>query len=98
MPRRAEWVPDIVEVEPTKANEFFLSKSGLLKLAHAAGIVWDPVRSGVVESSRMYVLYKSIAALKKTDGTWIAMAASYELDLEILEDEIRERVERRASQ
>lgn len=84
--------------DPKKASEFFLSKVNLLKLSSCAGIIWDTVRSGVIKSDRMYVLYKAVGAMQKSDGTWIPVSANYELDLEVLEDEIRERVERRAAQ
>jgi hypothetical protein len=80
------------ESDLAKAKKFRLSKLGLLKLSHAAGIVWrweDTHRIDTM-ATPTYVAYQAVGALPQADGTWLPLKASYELDLDVIEAELRE--------
>jgi hypothetical protein len=68
-----------------------LAPSGafLNKIASAANIQWHPDKCGhtVVEKNR--VVYKAVAALRQADGQWRTITDEYELDLEVVEEELR---------
>jgi hypothetical protein len=83
-----------------KAKRFRLSKLGLLKLSHAAGIVWrweDTHRIDTM-ATPTYVAYQAVGALPQADGTWLPLKASYELDLDVIEAELRELYRKRATE
>jgi len=74
-----------------KAQKFGIAKPGLLKLSHAAGIVWRWEATQRIDQlfTRDYVAYQAVGALRQADGTWIDLKGSYELDLEVVEQELR---------
>lgn len=61
----------------------------LSKVASAANIQWHPDKCGhtVLESNR--VVYKAVAAVRQADGQWRTLTDEYELDLEVVEAELR---------
>lgn len=61
----------------------------LNKIASAANIQWHPDKCGhtVLESNR--VVYKAVAAVRQADGQWRTLTDEYELDLEVVEAELR---------
>ena len=88
------------ESDLAKAKKFRLSKLGLLKLSHAAGIVWrweDTHRIDTM-ATPTYVAYQAVGALPQADGTWLPLKASYELDLDVIEAELRELYRKRATE
>lgn len=74
-----------------KAKKFGIAKPGLLKLSHAAGIVWRWEATQRIDQmvSRDYVAYQAVGSLRQADGTWIDLKGSYELDLEVIEQDLR---------
>lgn len=64
-----------------------LSKTGILKLATAAGIVWNWRETRVLSSSKDYVLFQAVGAMRKPSGEWIPLKATKEIDLDVIEAE-----------
>lgn len=64
-----------------------LSKTGILKLATAAGIVWNWQDTRVLSSSKDYVLFQAVGAMRKPSGEWIPLKATKEIDLDVIEAE-----------
>src|SRR5712692_9999085 len=88
------------ESDLAKAKKFRLSKLGLLKLSHAAGIIWrwEDTRRIDTMATPTYVAYQAVGALPQADGTWLPLKASYELDLDVIEAELRELYRKRATE
>ena len=64
------------------------AKPLLMKVAAAAGIVWNGRESGPLSLQRDYVCWKVIGALRLPDGTWQPFMATKEIDLFVIEEEI----------
>lgn len=64
-----------------------LSKTAILKLATAAGIVWNWQETRVLSVSKDYVLYQAVGAMRKPSGEWIPLKATKEIDLDVIEAE-----------
>lgn len=67
-----------------------LSKTAILKLATAAGIVWNWNETRVLSVSKDYVLYQAVGAMRKPSGEWIPLKATKEIDLDVIEMETYE--------
>ncbi|WP_288959433.1 hypothetical protein [uncultured Aminobacterium sp.] len=63
------------------------AKPLLMKIAAAAGIVWNWKDSGPVAVEKRYVCYKAVGAMRLPDGTWQPFMATKEIDLDVIEDE-----------
>ncbi len=87
--------PDNKEVFKVTKNQFGLTKVALQKLAHTAGIIFDPERSRRTDDGRnpKSLVFSATGALRKPDGSWITMTASKEVDLLVIEKETRARLE-----
>lgn len=68
----------------------------LHKIASAANIQWHPDKSGLTVIERSRVVYKAVAAVRQADGQYRIITDSYELDLEVIEDELRMEYEKKA--
>jgi hypothetical protein len=64
-----------------------LSKTAILKLGTAAGIVWNWNETRVLSVSKDYVLYQAVGAMRKPSGEWIPLKATKEIDLDVIEME-----------
>lgn len=64
------------------------AKPLLMKVAAAAGIVWNWRESGPMTLQRDYVCWKAVGALRLPDGTWQPFVATKEIDLTVIEEEI----------
>ncbi len=64
-----------------------LSKTAILKLGTAAGIVWNWNETKVLSVSKDYVLYQAVGAMRKPSGEWIPLKATKEIDLDVIEME-----------
>jgi len=69
---------------------YSLAKPGLLKLATCAGIVWDPVNTKRVDDGhdKKFCCYQAVGMLQRSDGRWITLKNMYEVDLEVIEEEL----------
>lgn len=75
---------------------YCLAKPALMRIAAAAGIVWNWRESGAVSITRDYVCYKAVGAIRLPDGSWQPILANKEIDLEVIEDEIRDQYAKKA--
>lgn len=75
-----------------------LAPSGqfLNKIASAANIQWHPDKSRhtVLESNR--AVYRAVGAVRQADGQWRVIVDEYELDLEVVEAELRMEYKKKA--
>ncbi len=73
-------------------NKFRIKFSGLVKLGNAAGVEWLPEETCRTDnrSDKMYVSFRAVGGIRKNDGRLYPMKAEYDLDLEIIEEEIRQ--------
>jgi hypothetical protein len=71
---------------------------GLLKLGNAAGIEWSPVDSGRTDngSDKLYVSFRAVGLIRKADGKLYPTAANYDLDLELVKEELEEQYRQKA--
>lgn len=67
-----------------------LSKTAIMKLSQAAGIVWNWQETRVLSVSKDYVLYQAVGAMRKPSGEWIPLKATKEIDLDVVEAETYE--------
>ncbi|EGO63592.1 hypothetical protein [Acetonema longum] len=73
------------------------AKPLLMRIANAAGVVWNWRDSGPIgQPTRDYIMYRAIGAVKLPDGTYQSIMATKELDLTIIEDELREQFTKKA--
>lgn len=75
---------------------YCLGKPSLMRIAEAAGIVWNWKDSGPVSLTRDYVCYKAVGALRLPDGSWQPIMATKEIDLSVIEDELRDQAAKKA--
>lgn len=75
-----------------------LAPSGqfLNKIASAANIQWHPDKSGHTVLERNRAVYKAVGAVRQADGQWRVLADEYELDLEVIEEELRMEYKKKA--
>ena len=73
-----------VWVKPLAPTAQFLNK-----VAGAANMQWHPDKSGHTVVERNRVIYKAVAAVRQADGQWRIITDEYELDLEVIEEELR---------
>lgn len=64
-----------------------LSKNALLRLATAAGIIWNWNETKVVSASKDYVLYQAVGAVRKPSGEWLPIKGTKEIDLDVVKAE-----------
>jgi hypothetical protein len=76
--------------EYTIPKDFSLAKPALLKLATCAGIVWDMINTKRVDDGhdRNYVCYQAVGSLQRSDGRWIPLKNMYEVDIEVIREEL----------
>jgi len=74
------------------AKGLVISGKGLSKLAGCAGIVWnfEQTRRTDNRSDKMYCSYQAVGGIKKPDGTIIWMKGEYDIDLEVLKEQLVE--------
>ena len=83
-----------------QATRFALSKKGLFKIAHAAGIVFDPRHTRRTDDGRnpRRVEFQATASVQKSDGQWLTISHSKEIDLDAIEKGIRSDLLREAKE
>jgi hypothetical protein len=79
------------KVDGGYVDEYALTKIGLNKIAHAAGIVFDPATTKRADDTKnpRRVEFTATGAIKKPDGSWYPVTASKEVDLDVIEKETR---------
>jgi hypothetical protein len=68
------------------------TKQALMKLSVCAGIIWSPTETRRIDnrSDRNYIAYQAVGGIKKPDGTPVFFKATYDLDFEVMEEELHE--------
>jgi len=87
---------DNEKVSPNK--KWRPTKQALMKLSVCAGVIWSPTESKRMDNGadRNYISYKAVGGIKKADGQPVFFSAEYDLDFEILEDELKTNYEGKA--
>jgi len=75
---------------------YSLAKPALMRIASAAGIVWNWRDSGPRVLEKDYVCYRAVGALRLPDGSWQPIMAEKEIDLSVVEDELRDQYTKKA--
>jgi hypothetical protein len=80
------------------ARGLVISGKGLAKLAVCAGVVWDIDRTRRTDdrSDHMYVSYQAVGGLRKPDGSIVWYKGEYDLDMDVLRDQLIEQYSRKA--
>ncbi len=73
-------------------DKFALSFGGLNKLGVCAGVQWHPHETRRTDDGRdkLYISFRAVGGVKKADGSMVWHAANYDLDLEIIKEELEE--------
>lgn len=73
------------------------TKQALMKLSVCAGVIWSPEQSRRIDNGadRNYIAYRAVGGIKKADGQPVFFSAEYDIDFEVLEEELRESAEKR---
>lgn len=83
---------DVYPEKTSSDTKFRIAAQGLRKLAVAAGITWHPYECKRTDNrqDRDYVSYQAVGSIKKNDGTSVAWKGEFDLDLHVVEQELRE--------
>jgi len=79
---------DVYQDSITK--KYRLTKQALVKLSNCAGVSWHPYETKRVDNrmDRDYVAYQAVGGIRKADGSSIAFKAEYDMDFEVIEEEL----------
>ncbi len=74
------------------------TKQALMRLSVCAGVIWSPSETKRVDNGadRNYIAYKAVGGIKKADGQPVFFSAEYDMDFEVLAEEIRANYEGKA--
>lgn len=83
--------PEDRDVYPAN-KKLRITHQGLGKLERCAGVEWDPINTCRTDDRRdkLYVSFRAVGGVRKADGKLYYLKSEYDLDLEIIEEEIRE--------
>jgi hypothetical protein len=83
----------IEEHDAYKRDEKYApSFQGLNRLSVCAGVQWHPYETRRTDNGndKLYVAFRAVGGVKKADGSMIWCAANYDLDLEIIKEELED--------
>lgn len=74
------------------------TKQALMKLSVCAGVIWSPTESKRIDNGadRNYIAYKAVGGIKKADGQPVFFSAEYDLDFEVIAEELKTNYEMKA--
>ena len=74
------------------------TKQALMKLSVCAGVIWSPSQSKRIDNGadRNYIAYRAVGGIKKPDGQAVFFSADYDIDFEVMEEELQELYEKKA--
>lgn len=74
------------------------TKQALMKLSVCAGVIWSVQESRRLDNgaNRDYIAYRAVGGIKKADGQPVFFSADYDIDFEVMEEEIRDSYEKKA--
>jgi hypothetical protein len=73
-----------------RPSTYTITAIGLQKLAGCAGVCWSAQHSGITAHERDYVACTAYGGLRKLNGEMIWWKASYDIDIEVERDNIKE--------
>lgn len=75
------------------------TKQALMKLSVCAGVIWSPTASRRIDnqSDRNYIAYKAVGGIKKADGQPVFFSAEYDMDFEVIQEELKETYQKKAA-
>ncbi len=73
-------------------KRYALTKDGLLKLSSCAGVQWDYDHSGRIDKHETpdYISWRIVGAIQRLDGSWLPLQGAYDLDFDVIEEQILE--------
>jgi hypothetical protein len=76
-------------------DAFVIGKRGLEKIAWAAGVQFHPRYTRRTDDGRnpRRVEFQAVGSLQKPDGSWYSICRSKEINLDVIEDELRSELE-----
>jgi len=97
----SEWHVPVVEVvmldpDPKggdiypQGEKYAVTRQGLSKLAVAAGVIWSASETRRTDDRRCpdYVSFQAVGGIQKPDGTYTFMKAEYDMDMEVVEEDL----------
>lgn len=89
-PKDGDFYPQTKNDDESKGR-YAIGRQGLAKLSIAAAIVWSATETRRTDnrSDRDYVSYQAVGGMKKPDGTYAFAKAEYDLDLEVIAEELQ---------
>ena len=74
------------------------TKQALMKLSVCAGVIWSPSESKRIDNGadRNYIAYRAVGGIRKADGQPVFFSAEYDIDFEVMEEELRDLYEKKA--
>ncbi|MCE5211878.1 MAG: hypothetical protein LLG40_10025 [Deltaproteobacteria bacterium] len=74
------------------------TKQALMKLSVCSGVIWSPSETKRTDNgqSRDYISYKAVGGIKKADGQPVFFSAEYDIDFEVMRDELVDQYTKKA--
>lgn len=68
------------------------TKQALMKLSVCAGVIWAVDKSRRIDNGadRNYISYRAVGGVRKADGQPVFFSGDYDMDMEVIEEELRE--------
>jgi hypothetical protein len=75
------------------------AKQALMKLSVCAGVIWSVNESRRLDNgaNRDYIAYRAVGGIRKADGQPVFFSGEYDIDFEVLAEELRETYGRKAA-
>lgn len=73
-------------------KRYALTKDGVLKLSSCAGVQWDYDHSGRLDRHETpdYISWRMVGAVQRLDGSWLPLQGAYDLDFDVIAEQILE--------
>lgn len=86
--------------DPGPMKKWRPTKQALMKLSVCAGVIWSPTETRRTDNgaSRDYISYKAVGGIKKADGQPVFFSAEYDIDFEVMKEELIEQYTKKAEQ
>lgn len=96
-PKEGDVYPHDDEEDAAK-KKYRPTKQALMKLSVCGGIIWSVEGCKRVDdmSNRNYMCYQAVGGIRKADGSPVFFKAVYDMDFEVLEEDLREQYQKKA--
>jgi len=83
--------------KPGPKKKWRPTKQALMKLSVCAGVIWSVNETRRIDNGadRNYIAYRAVGGIKKADGQPVFFSAEYDMDMEVIEQEMRESYEKK---